>query len=584
VFKYRAATKLTWQAFFEGKRKTEQPLPFSSDALDIYFNRDIEIVLFSNQAGFQSVLRSLPQSPESDGLWDEWRFQLRTLCNDQGWTAPHFPDSISPPTRTRRPPLRAFAAARDSAPPRTRVTHGPATPLILNARPPLKYPARFQVYPDGSKRRRHGEEKEEEAKYAGTGVFFPHHPVDPEDPESGTLPMAIGMFFEGVQDAARAEVTGLRESVFIATSVWASCAAEGHVDIYLFTDSLCCLLGLSRYLRHPQSMLSHPYVNTYRQIVELMQSHPSFTLHCCKVKAHEAGIEGNDFADLTAKDVWQNKRRPAEDEELVRYPPSQLPLTREGESVVHQIREVATVDELPRGVSINMYRNPAESCVSPEMAADVFPRMPDKGDEVEIFTVYNIERNLKSYFRLVTCHVPPTLTRWRERIRSKEVLRAPKEYFKSLAPRIRKQVLKVCHYDFFCNTTANRNAIGQGLPPIAPAECPLCEKEIDNWSHMLLHCTHPLIACLRCARHQKAVVVLFRALTRLLKANSMLLADLSEESLAQEVGWDDMFDSDDDAPVDMEIENTTIENMDPRMAEYDFSYPSYVPPPPPLSI
>ena len=54
-------------------------------------------------------------------------------------------------------------------------------------------------------------------------------------------------------------------------------------------------------------MRLHPYVDTFRCIVEGIQgSQLRFAIH--KVKAHGAGIKGNDVADAIAKDIWVNKR------------------------------------------------------------------------------------------------------------------------------------------------------------------------------------------------------------------------------------------------------------------------------------
>jgi hypothetical protein len=223
----------------------------------------------------------------------------------------------------------------------------------------------------------------------------------------------------------------------------------------------------------------------------------------------------------------------------------------------------------------------------PIQASELWNELGDGEEEPENaplkcpFTVVNIERNLKAYFRLVTCHVPPTITRWRDRIISGEVLAVPRDWFTKLAPSIRKQVLKACHYDFFCNRTANRNVLSKGLPPLVSHFCPLCESGEDGWAHTLLHCAHSVIACMISARHQKAVAVLFRAMMRRLSSNCLLLADLSEESLAQGIGWDSMFDSDEDEEDEdpLELEDTDILNMDPVMREDETADPSYVPPP-----
>jgi ribonuclease HI len=383
---------------------------------------------------------------------------------------------------------------------------------------------------------------------------------------------------EGVQDVARAELIALREAISAACEAWKG--REGSREdatIYLFTDSSAIMSGLKNYIKYPNSMKLHPYVHTFAEIVKIVQqSGLRFRIH--KVKAHAAGVEGNDIADYIAKDIWKNDRNKADEGDEPRSTSTEFEWG--DQTVLHEWREVKNVDEFPAGVCITLPINVHSTILigGTPLTSDTLQARMDSadGEQPRRTAVYNIKTNLKKFYKFFTSIRLPTPNRWRERLQSGEVDPNPPSWLLSQSSAMRTLLLRLCHKQFFTQQTANMFAQHE----LVSEFCPICGKETDSWGHTLLTCSHTRIAILHLARHQEAVVKLFRELQR--QENSpprIILADISSELLNKVAAWDDWWEDETELEEETGREGETILSMDyDEIGEEEEDDPSYAPP------
>ena len=550
---------------------------------------DTDIYIISNTEGFNLARNRATQqggAPEQDAqgtwhltkgkLWEKFHSQFRHVCRQQGWQTPtaHTP---TPPGYKHKHPIKAFRRVdwkdtktmryKPFPPPKPTPTR---PPKIYTEHLALRFNSHRMVSVDGSKIQ--GTCSDEEGKFtvpAGAGIYFPNYSAT-DDPTG--YPRAIGYHWIGVQDVPRAELIAVREAVREAIAIWDRTEDDGKRgrlskppnDVYIFSDSMAVLYGLRKHLRYPQQQHLHQYIQTFEEIIAMIQnSNLNFVI--CKVPAH-AGIRLNDWADYAAKWGWRGSNSVSNGAERYLNSHPKSPFLKEWDELQShtQLSSQGTknVDHPPGGVEIRI------------------PPWFQATDRPDLVVAYNVEKNLKAHLRANSLYQPPTVSRWAERFEDStpktsgtkyltKLLRHKSNMLLQTGKATRKQVFRLLHNLFQHNGLANRNAGRQIVTPFCPI-CPNPSTDRDSGGHMLCACKHTVVENYRCARHQRGVRRIAQEILRSITAKDTLLIDSKKEDR----DYNQLMDELDELDEAGECEETETDYVDTPNLYYPTPDPS----------